>query len=197
MKYTDNIQELILLPIDMIGFIFYDKSPRYMNEIPDLSIIPPSINRVGVFVNESISSIKDIVKNYHLNYVQLHGEESSDFCKSLKDSGIKVIKAFPIKDKDDLHNTLSYEGYCNYFLFDTKTSVYGGSGNKFDWKVLSFYKGNTPFILSGGISNEDTLEIKKIKHPSFEGIDLNSKFEISPGLKDIQKLKKFIQTINS
>lgn len=194
MKYPDNIRDLYQLPIDMVGMIFYSKSPRYIGEtpFPEISAIPSAIEKVGVFVNENTDKILSLITEFNLQIVQLHGDESPSECKKIKETNTKVIKAFSIEEKEDFNRSIFYEGHCDYFLFDTKTPQYGGSGRKFDWNILSYYTGNTPFLLSGGISEDDTLCIKEIKQPLFAGIDLNSKFELFPGIKDINKLKQFI-----
>jgi len=194
MKYPENIKELVNLPIDMMGLIFYEKTKRYAGNLPanELRDVPANIQKVGVFVNASEEDIFEKIKEYDLQIVQLHGDESPDFCREIKKTGIKVIKSFSIEGIDDFEKLHLYEDTCDYFLFDTKTPLYGGSGNKFDWEILSSYNGQTPFILSGGIGLEDVESIKKLQNPKLYGIDLNSRFEISPGEKDIEKLRKFI-----
>jgi phosphoribosylanthranilate isomerase len=193
LKHPHNIKELSTLPIDMIGLIFYEKSPRYAGNLDakTLRTLLDSIQKVGVFVNESKLNILAKIKQYDLQLIQLHGNESPGFCQELKSCGIKIIKAFPIREAGDLTASLSYENACDYFLFDTKTSQFGGSGEKFDWKILASYTGKTPFFLSGGIGIEDAETIRQIKHPLLYAIDLNSKFETVPGLKDVNKLRKF------
>ena len=194
MKYPENIKELVNLPIDMMGLICYEKTKRYAGNLPanELRDVPANIQKVGVFVNASEEDIFEKNKEYDLQIVQLHGDESPDFCREIKKTGIKVIKSFSIEGIDDFEKLHLYEDTCDYFLFDTKTPLYGGSGNKFDWEILSSYNGQTPFILSGGIGLEDVESIKKLQNPKLYGIDLNSRFEISPGEKDIEKLRKFI-----
>lgn len=194
MKYPDNIRDLALLPIDFMGIIFYNKSPRFIGESDVMEIIPANIRRVGVFVNAEIHYIVQMTGRYNLDIIQLHGNESPDFCKELNKS-TPVIKAFSIANSSDFEQTKQYEDIVNYFLFDTKTPQYGGSGQKFDWNILNEYKGNTPFFLSGGISIDDIHRIKEIKHPQLYGLDLNSRFETEPGLKDIQLLKQFIKEL--
>lgn len=196
MKYPDNIKELRQLPIDYMGMIFYEKSPRFVDRLTDsdLQTLPKDIKRVGVFVNADAEYIKAKIKDYHLDLIQLHGNESPEFCKELN-STIPVVKAFRISEVKDLEKTEAYEGTAKLFLFDTKTPQYGGSGQKFDWNILNEYKGNTPFLLSGGISADDVESIKAIRHPLFYGIDLNSKFELEPGLKDIRLLQQFIKSL--
>lgn len=191
MKYPDNIEELGRLPIHLMGMIFYEKSPRFVENV---ILSDAKIDRVGVFVNAEQEYIKGKVDDYNLKFVQLHGNESPEFVKELNKS-IPVIKAFSISEVADLEQTERYEGLQGYFLFDTKTPQYGGSGQKFDWSILDNYKGNTPFLLSGGISIDDAKAIKQIKHPKFAGVDLNSRFEIEPGLKDINLLHQLINVL--
>ena len=208
MKYPENIKKLINLPIDMMGLIFYEKSARYAGNLPanELRILPSHIQKVGVFVNASEKAIYDKIKEYDLQMVQLHGDESPGFCREIKNTGIKVIKAFSIGETDDFKQLHLYENTCDYFLFDTKTHltpgpfpqerrVYGGSGEKFDWEMLPSYNGQTPFILSGGIGPEDAESIKKLQHSKLYGIDLNSRFETNPGEKNIEKLREFLLKI--
>lgn len=198
MKYPSNINDLAELPIDFIGMIFYPKSPRFVEDLTleDLSVLPPYVKRIGVFVNVELEQILDKANQYKLDLIQLHGNESPEFCKQLNNV-IPVIKAFSISDMFDFEQTRLYEGLCHYFLFDTKTPNYGGSGKKFDCSILESYKGNTDFFLSGGISEKDVIEIRKIKHPKFQGLDLNSRFETEPGIKDISLLKKFINELKN
>lgn len=197
MRDLQNIKELGKLPIDFMGMIFYPKSPRF---VQDLSLdelntsISGAIERVGVFVNADIDYIMEKINEFDLDVIQLHGNESPEFCKKLNET-MPIIKAFSIYDASDLEQTKAYEGLWGYFLFDTKTPQHGGSGQKFDWKLLDSYKGNIPFYLSGGISADDIANIKNIKHPQFVGVDLNSRFETEPGLKDIQLLEKFIKEL--
>lgn len=201
MKDSDNITELSELPIEMMGMIFYEQSPRYVgtlskNDIQSIgkTTTEQGIDRVGVFVNEKLENILQKVDQYMLDMVQLHGDESPEFCRELNTS-IPIIKAFSIADVADLEKTQPYEGLWGYFLFDTKTPQRGGSGQKFDWAILEAYTGRTPFLLSGGISAEDAEAIQQINHPKFYGVDLNSRFETEPGIKNIQLLEQFIKTL--
>ncbi|MDO9635258.1 MAG: phosphoribosylanthranilate isomerase [Paludibacter sp.] len=199
MRDSESIRQVGLLEADFMGFIFYSKSPRYVDDSVELIIsnMPPSIKKTGVFVNESEDMIMQIVKKHELHAVQLHGNESANLCKSLKDKGLVVIKAFSIFSKDDFKQTQAYERMVDYFLFDTKTPNYGGSGLQFDWNTLEAYVGVTPFFLSGGIGADDMGAIARIKHPKFTGVDLNSKFETSPGIKDYDLLNSFITKIRN
>lgn len=196
MRDAENIREVEALGIDMTGFIFWPKSKRYVSEKPEY--LPVCCKRVGVFVDESIEQIKHIADDYALNIIQLHGSESPDSARHLRSvcgDGIATIKAFNIATIEDLDATKPYEGIVDYFLFDTKGQSVGGNGEKFDWSVLDSYDGKTPFLLSGGIGPDDAERAKEFHHPKCIGIDLNSRFEISPGLKDVNKLREFIKKI--
>lgn len=197
MKHPENIQNVAALQPDMMGFIFYPKSPRFAAPLDEATLraLPKSIKKIGVFVNENLENILTIATKYDLDGVQLHGTELVNMCKELRKAGYLVLKAFPIAEAYNFKVTKAYEGACDYFLFDTKTDAYGGSGVKFNWGMLSEYVGETPFLLSGGIAADDAGAVLKIEHPKFAGIDLNSKFEISPGLKNVDLLKGFIKQL--
>lgn len=197
MKFPENIQKVAGLDIDYMGFIFYPKSPRYMGESNlDLSdLLPAGLKKMGVFVNEDLESILKNVYKYKLDGVQLHGAELETMCAELKSVGLIVFKAFSLDSEFNFSVCKKYEGTCDYFVFDTKTEAYGGSGRKFDWTKLNEYKGQTKFLLSGGISENDAEDISTIDHPMFAGVDLNSKFELSPGLKNAYSLKVFIDKL--
>jgi indole-3-glycerol phosphate synthase len=196
-KDPENIAALSQLPIDMTGLIFYEKSPRYAGSSDPAvwQILPPSIRKVGVFVNETKENIQKRIQEYRLQMIQLHGDESPVFCKEIRALGVQVIKAFPIEETEDLKKTVFYEQACDYFLFDTKTPQYGGSGKKFNWQLLGAYSGTTPFFLSGGIDSEDAESIRQLNMPLLHAIDLNSRFEIRPGVKDIAKITSFISNL--
>ena len=193
MRNPQNITRLLELKPDFIGFIFYKKSARYVDHLSSevVNLIPSSIQKVGVFVNEEVEEMLRISQKYQLNSIQLHGKESIEICQQVKAAGLICIKAFSIEKPEDFAATKAYESYADYFLFDTKTPSHGGSGIKFDWSMLQNYKGETPFFLSGGISFEDTEKIKKLIHPLLFCLDINSRFEIEPGMKDIQVVKHF------
>ena len=179
----------------LMGFIFWPKSSRYVSERP--AYLPTKCKRVGVFVDEDPETIKKIAEDYALGYIQLHGSESPDYVHALRADGgfAAVIKAFSIATTEDLEATKPYEGLVDYFLFDTKAQLPGGSGQQFDWRVLANYVGETPFLLSGGIGPDDAERVKAFRHPKCIGIDLNSKFEDEPALKNIQELKTFIDQL--
>ena len=198
MRNRENILEAAELKPDFMGFIFYRASPRFATGFLDREItsnLPGSIKKTGVFVNADLLKIKDKVSKYSLDFVQLHGNETSDFCRLLTEEGIKVIKAFSININTSFESFSGFVPHTEYFLFDTSSSKYGGSGIKFDWRLLDKYHLAHPFFISGGISEYDVKNILEVGNPSFHGVDLNSRFEIKPGLKNIETLKKFITEI--
>lgn len=191
-----NIAAVAKLRPDYMGFIFYDKSPRYAASL-DPSILPPEIRRTGVFVDASFKQILHTAERYGLHTLQLHGNESPETCSKLQAAGYEVIKVFSVEREADMMKTVFYEEPCDLFLFDTRTPGHGGSGRRFDWNILDAYTGKTPFLLSGGISPFDANEILNLSHPMLYGIDLNSRFEIEAGLKNTELLERFIKTIRS
>ena len=193
MRDSANIRSLLTLKPDFIGFIFYEKSKRYVGSHLDANIInaiPSTTKKVGVFVDSPEKEVLEAVVKYKLDYVQLHGNESIEYCKSLNRNGIKIIKAISITNVFDFGNLLIFEGIIDFFLFDTATPQKGGSGIVFDWLILERYKGTIPFFLAGGIDEFNINEAKKLKHKQLYALDLNSKFEIEPGIKDTAKLKQ-------
>lgn len=198
MKYPDNIVEIGALLPDYMGFIFWEKSARYFDgTMPDL---PKSIKKVGVFVNESNEVILAKAQKYNLQAIQLHGQESVAFCSDLKskiDASIEIIKVFSVSDSFDFEVLKAFETVCDYFLFDTKGKLPGGNGTTFDWKVLENYPSTKPFFLSGGIGIEEIKSIQEISKTNLPiyAIDINSKFEIESGLKNEEKLKRFINNL--
>lgn len=218
MRDADNVHAVAALDIDFLGFIFYPKSPRYTPKaIPEAELIADTATtarhddiewrkpqRVGVFVDEMPQTIIAHIHNDQLDYVQLHGHELPEMIDNLKRTvipdirhSLKVIKAFSIAKPDDLLQTKAYEGVADLFLFDTPTESYGGSGKKFDWQMLQAYDGHTPFLLSGGIGPEDTDRIRTFEHPQCIGIDLNSRFETAPGIKDVEALRRFTEKLRA
>ena len=198
MREPGNILEIAALHPDFMGFIFYSESPRYAEKILDPAItgrIPAGIRKTGVFVNSDYDYISRIAAEYSLDTVQLHGNETAGLCNSLMERGIRVIKTFSITANEDFKRCFVFTGCTDYFLFDTSASGFGGSGQKFNWKELYKYELDHPFFLSGGIGPEDYKTINEIDNQSFFGIDLNSRFEIKPGLKDREVLEKFISDL--
>jgi phosphoribosylanthranilate isomerase len=199
MKYLENIQEVATLQPDYLGFIFYDKSKRnFEGIIPEL---PESIKKIGVFVNATLDEIVSKVNQYNLQVVQLHGDESVEFCKELHQARkeVEIIKVFGIIDEFNFDVLKPYLAVVDYFLFDTKGKERGGNGITFDWKVLSDYPFSKPFFLSGGIGLEQTLEINKIKKTDLPiyALDVNSKLEMEAGLKSVENIKKFKDEIST
>lgn len=197
MKYTANRTAVEKLPVDFLGYIFYPSSKRFVGDNAEPGLFSSVKPKVAVFVDEAISEILRLSKKYDIHYVQLHGDESPEICKALKEQGITIIKAFNIDEDFNFSTLRAYENISDYFLFDTKTALPGGSGKKFNWEILSRYSGKTPFFLSGGVQPEDALIIRQITHSQLFGVDLNSGFEDEPGQKNIEKLKKFIRELKA
>lgn len=198
MTKMDNILEVAELQPDYLGFIFYPPSPRYMRK----ALKPAQLRNLntgavitGVFVNSGYDEIIFLLEEYELQAVQLHGDESPEFCSEISRSGVEVIKAFRVNDNFDFNRLEEYQPFCKYFLFDTHSAQKGGSGKKFDWEILDKYLLEHPFFLSGGITANDALNIKNINHSALAGVDLNSRFEIKPGIKNISLLKHFIKEL--
>ena len=199
MRQQGNIEELVKLNPNFIGFIFYEKSPRFAGEELNeeyVRSIPKSIKKVGVFVNANPGYILDMVKKYDLQYAQLHGNEMPDICRSLRQKGVNIIKAFSIDANFNFAMLNNYKSFCDLFLFDTKGDQPGGNGIAFDWKLLKKYDNEKPFFLSGGISldNIETI-IDLSKTLPVYGIDVNSMFETAPGVKDIARLEELFNLI--
>lgn len=196
MRDSENINALSKVQPDFIGFIFHEKSSRNVS-VAVLTNTPENIARVGVFVNESEKFITCKIKQYHLDYIQLHGTESPEFCAKIKNLGVGIIKAFNISENFDFSCLSNYEQQCDYLLFDAYGKQAGGNGITFNWDLLTKYEGKTPFLLSGGIDETMVDEIKNITHPHFKGIDINSGFELEAGLKNIDKIKCFSRSIRN
>jgi phosphoribosylanthranilate isomerase len=198
MRDPENISGVVAALPNYLGFIFYPKSKRFVGFIPSpevLAIVPDSVKKVGVFVDETPEKVLEICQNWKLDVAQLHGNESPQYCSQIKDSGITVFKAFSVDESFDFATLKAYSGVCDYFLFDTKGRLPGGTGQKFNWQLLENYRGDVPFFLSGGIDPDDVDAIRDFQHPQLFGIDINSCFEISPGIKDAGKVNKFIDEI--
>jgi phosphoribosylanthranilate isomerase len=195
LKDPENIKAVAALNPDYMGFIFYGPSPRFVDKLHDetLNVIPASISKTAVFVDESVGAINELIDKYNFNAIQLHGDESPEFCASFK-SKVTVIKAFGLNNFN-FEQLNSYVNHVDFFLFDAKTDIYGGSGKTFNWTEIDNYKLDVPFFLSGGLALDNLEEVKKINHPQFYGVDLNSKFEIAPGVKNIEKLEKAFDII--
>ena len=215
MRDAENIREVESVGIDMMGFICWEGSPRFVREVPAYL---PRCPRVGVFVNPTLEYVKKCSQAFGFSFIQLHGTESPDFCQAVRqETGCKVIKTISIdlsqtsrpspnlslvgrgaNTTGDSNNSSPYKGEVgrgSLLLFDTKCKTMGGSGRQFNWDILSGYRGEVPFLLSGGIGPEDAERLRQWHHPKCLGIDINSRFETAPGIKDINKIKSFINTI--
>lgn len=202
LKYPENIKQVAALKPDFMGFIFYPQSKRFVGDDFLMPAISPEIKKVGVFVDETASKIIDKIDEYKLDLIQLHGNESPEFCEVFNHL-IPVVKAFGIDESFDFEKLELYKNRCSYFLFDTKTKEHGGSGKTFDWTLLEKYIGTTPFFLSGGIGLDELEKVQSLPAEQagskfkVYGIDVNSKFEIEPGLKEIEKLKQVKHELSS
>ena len=216
MREPDNIRAVAELGVDMIGFVFCKDSPRYVGSIsthagliPDMadeSLINSAKEpaRVGVFVNEMPQTVITHAYNYELDYIQLHGSESGIYIDNLRRTlvpdilpDVKIIKAISVGQAEDVERWHEYDGHADMLLFDTKCEAHGGSGRHFDWSLLAAYDGHLPFLLSGGIRPEDAEAVRSFHHPRCMGIDLNSGFEDEPGVKNLEKLRRFIDEVDT
>lgn len=193
MRDASNIRAVEATGPDLMGFICWPGSKRYVSAKPDYL---PACKRVGVFVDPTVTQVLEAREMLGLDYIQLHGHESLSVCQSLsKATGLRIIKAISVLTTKDVQRARDYEGTAHLLLFDTKCPCVGGSGRQFDWDVLKTYEGSTPFLLSGGIGPEDVQRVRSWHHPQCIGLDLNSRFELSPALKDSHLLSEFIRNI--
>ena len=197
MRNGDNIRRLDESgDADWMGFIFHEKSPRHVHGVP--TYLPRHCKRVGVFVNARVEEILSRQKAFALDMIQLHGNESRAFCRTLRRDlprGTRIIKMIAVEEESDLAKALSYEGAADFLLFETKSPGFGGSGRKFDWHLLHVYNGNTPFLITGGIGPEDLMDVAGFRHPKFAGIDINSGFELAPAIKDVDSIRTFVRQL--
>lgn len=197
MRESDNCYAVARLKPDLLGFIFYPHSPRFVGI--DFSMpagLPSSLIKVGVFVDENPDRINEIAQHYGLDAVQLHGSESPATCAFLKEGIPIVIKSFAVDDTFCFDETLPYARSVDYFLFDTRGKNPGGNGLTFDWEALKKYRFHTPFFLSGGIRLSNIIQVGALKHPQLAGVDLNSGFEIEPGKKNLDALRNAFHLLN-
>lgn len=198
MRDVKNIEEVASLSPDYMGFIFYDKSPRYVGEkFVETNMFPSSVQKVGVFVNEETDEILKRVSQVKFQFVQLHGNESVEQCKVIRDAGLKVIKVFSVDDDFDFATTEKYNSSVDFLLFDTKGKYHGGNAKVFNWDILKRYNQRIPFFLSGGLSSENIESVKELEGLNIHALDLNSGVEISPGLKSVDKIKEVNQILNT
>ena len=192
MRDGGNIHAVEQSGADWMGFIFYPRSPRYMKYPP--SYMPRIQKRVGVFVNSDIDEVTYKAHAYGLDYIQLHGDETPDYCAALRARGLRIIRALSVASEEDLRRAALYP-MADFLLFDTPTESYGGSGKRFRWDQLRSYRGPQPFLLSGGLSPDALPALRAFSHPLCMGIDLNSGFETAPAVKDAAAIARFIKSI--
>jgi len=202
MRDAQNIRDVENLGVDMIGFIFWPHSKRYVEVMPEY--LPKKAQRVGVFVNAEPEEIVQKVKDYALDVVQLHGDEDLAYATSLHkqlaasvDKEPQIIRAISVESRSKVLKAMMWDGFVDAILFETPTTGYGGSGESFDWSLLSSYRGNTPFFLTGGIGPQSLEGLLEFEHPMWIGMDLNSRFESSPAYKDINLLKPFVERLRA
>jgi len=200
MRDAQNIREVDALGVEMIGFIFWPGSKRYVEKVPEY--LPQNAKRVGVFVNADPEEIVHKVKEYGLGFVQLHGDEDLAYVTSLqklfaasKIEAPHIIRAISVASRSSVLKAMMWDGYVDGILFETPTNGYGGSGEQFDWSLLSSYRGRTPFFLTGGIGPQSLEALKEFEHPMWLGVDLNSRFESEPGLKNVALLEPFVKEL--
>ena len=198
MRDSENIEQLLALQPDYMGFIFYGKSPRDAENTLDQEVLrkfPEQTKKVGVFVNADLGLVKEKVKTFGLDYVQLHGDESVEYVAELFAVGIKVIKVFSVGDEFDFEGLDIYNPFVDFFLFDTKGKARGGNGEVFNWEILKDYNQEVPFFLSGGFDLENIDSLKALGNINIHAIDVNSKFELAPGFKDIERVKQLTSSL--
>lgn len=195
MRDAENIHKVAQTGPDIMGFIFYPDSRRHLP--PEragkvMEMVPEGIEKAGVFVNSTLNAVLKIGNALELDYLQLHGDESPEMCIELKKSGFRVVKVFGVDEFFDFTTLNSYRGAADYFLFDTKSPEHGGTGRVFKWEILNNYDGEIPFFLSGGIGLEHLDLLDEVKAKNLYALDVNSRFELSPGVKDLQRVKELI-----
>ena len=198
LKHKTNLFDVVEAGVDYVGMIFYEKSPRFVLDSlypEDVWFLPDEVEKIGVFVNASFDEIKKYAKLYQLNLIQLHGNETPEVCKQLQNLGYGVIKAFGVDESFDFNRLKPYHTSVDFFLFDTKTSDHGGSGITFDWNILTNYTLDIPIFIGGGVGLENLNELLNFNFPFLYSVDMNSKLEIEPGLKDISKVQKAVELV--
>ena len=200
MRDAANIEQVLALAPDYLGFVFHEKSPRYTGELLEadqLKAFPKTVKKVGVFVNSHPDSVLKNAKKFGLDFAQLHGDESPDVCRSLRGRGVSIIKTFALDENFNFSRLNNYKSHCDFFLFDTKGEQPGGTGVSFDWDILQRYDNEKPFFLSGGIGPEYVERIQELKGKglNIHAIDVNSRFETAPGVKNVELLRTFLAAL--
>lgn len=199
MKDSENLLRLVELQPDYVGFIFHELSPRFAGDSLDPEAVrnlPRGVKKVGVFVNASIDQIVRTAKRYGLDYAQLHGDETPDFCRNLQFKGINIIKAFSIDADFNFTKLNNFKPHCDFFLFDAKGLNRGGNGRTFDWNLLRRYDNEKPFFLAGGIDLENAEQAAELTGLKLHALDVNSRFETAPGVKDLEKVRQLMEKVN-
>lgn len=200
MREAANLRAIAGLEPDFLGFIFYEKSPRFVGDAlsPELlRSLPPTVRKVGVFVDAPLAELLATACHYGLDYVQLHGHETPTYCRETRAHNLRIIKAFSVDEGFNFATLTAYSPSCDYFLFDTKGAHPGGNGTTFDWQVLARYQGPTPFLLSGGLGPGNAEELRHFQHPYLAGYDFNSQLETAPGLKDVAATERLLNSISN
>lgn len=195
MREAANILAIADFNPDFLGFIFYDKSPRYVADTLSTEVLrglPATVAKVGVFVDAPLPELLVTATHYSLDYVQLHGHETPAYCRAVHAQNLRIIKAFSVDEQFDFSTLAAYEPVCEFFLFDTKGAQRGGNGQTFDWRVLANYQGFTPFLLSGGLGLDNLEELLAFAHPRLAGYDFNSLLETAPALKDVAATRQLL-----
>lgn len=199
LRDSENLLALMTLQPDYVGFIFHETSPRFVGETLDperVKNLPRTVKKVGVFVNASIDQIVRTVKRYGLDYAQLHGDETPDFCRNLQFKGVNIIKAFSIDAEFNFTKLNNFKPHCDFFLFDAKGANRGGNGQAFDWNLLRRYDNEKPFFLAGGIDLDNAEQAAELTGLKLHALDVNSKFETAPGVKDLDKVRQLMEKVN-
>lgn len=199
LRESDDLLAVSSLPVDILGFVFHEGSPRnayYHLDADVVKLLPRSMGKAGVFVDEDIDRVKEVVAQFELTHVQLHGKETPDYCAQLTDE-VQVIKAFAVHERFSFTTLQAYSDACHLFLFDAPGELPGGNGTRFDWNRLMHYDGHIPFLLSGGIGPEHIHELMSFYHPRLLGFDINSRFEIFPGKKNTEQISRFVKSIKA
>lgn len=199
MREPENLLQLLELQPDYVGLIFHETSPRFVGENLDPELVrtlPKSVKKVGVFVNASIDQIVKTVKRYGLDYAQLHGDETPDFCRNLQFKGVNIIKAFAIDVDFNFTKLNNFKPHCDFFLFDAKGLSRGGNGQTFDWSLLNRYDNEKPFFLAGGIGLDNAEQAAELTGLKLHALDVNSRFETAPGVKDLEKVRQLMEKVN-
>ncbi|MCO5232829.1 MAG: phosphoribosylanthranilate isomerase [Chitinophagales bacterium] len=200
LKHKNNLYDVIASGVDFVGMIFYEKSPRYVVDSlhpEDVWFLADEVGKIGVFVNSDLEYIQKYARLYHLDYIQLHGDESPEQCTQLKEKGYQIIKAIGIGEDFDFATLLPYEPYVDFFLFDTKAESYGGTGKSFNWNILQKYQLSTPVFIGGGVGIDNLQQLIENNFSFLYAIDMNSKLEIEPGLKDITLVNEAVKILKA